>query len=168
MTRPTPLARRPDRTTESRRLAIDVGQSSSSSSPHYGVRRMIMVRSGRAKTPVVPTAQSVPPGVTAIPCNRLLELRLLGLAMKLSATAATEARELASDPRSGLFTTCQSPAKEGAPLKRKRTTGSKRNLSIPPLSGTAALPRHPYFVTASLRDPVVVWANCPQRRRALA
>ena len=40
------------------------------------------MRSGLVKTPVVPTAQSVPSGVAVIPCRRLLEFWALGLGTK--------------------------------------------------------------------------------------
>ena len=43
---------------------------------------MIRVRSGLVKTPVVPTAQSVPFGVAVIPCKRLLEFGAFGLGTK--------------------------------------------------------------------------------------
>ena len=49
---------------------------------HYGFFRRIRVRSGLAKTPVVPTAQSVPFGVAVIPCRRLLEFEAFGLGTK--------------------------------------------------------------------------------------
>ena len=48
----------------------------------YGFFRRIRVRSGRAKTPVVPTVQSVPFGVAVIPCRRLLEFWALKLGTK--------------------------------------------------------------------------------------
>jgi len=48
----------------------------------YGFFRRIRVRSGLVKTPVVPTAQSVPFGVAAIPCRRLLEFWAFGLGTK--------------------------------------------------------------------------------------
>src|SRR4029077_13232419 len=48
----------------------------------YGFFRRIRVRSGLVKTPVVPTAQSVPPGVAVIPCRRLLEFWAFGLGTK--------------------------------------------------------------------------------------
>jgi hypothetical protein len=48
----------------------------------YGLFRKIRVRSGLVKTPVVPTAQSVPFGVAVIPCRRLLELGAFGLVTK--------------------------------------------------------------------------------------
>ena len=47
-----------------------------------GLLRTIIVFSGFAKTPVVPTAQRVPLGVTVIPCRRLLEFFLFGLGTK--------------------------------------------------------------------------------------
>jgi hypothetical protein len=42
-------------------------QNKRTNSQNYGFFRRIRVRSGRAKTPVVPTAQSVPFGVAVIP-----------------------------------------------------------------------------------------------------
>ena len=48
----------------------------------YGVLRMISVRSGLVKTPVVPTVQSVPLGVAVIPWRRLLEFGAFGLGTK--------------------------------------------------------------------------------------
>src|SRR5438067_7428435 len=48
----------------------------------YGFFRRIRVRSGLVKTPVVPTAQSVPFGVAVIPCKRLLEFGAFGLGTK--------------------------------------------------------------------------------------
>src|SRR6516165_2203461 len=48
----------------------------------YGLLRRIRVRSGLVKTPVVPTAQSVPFGVAVIPCRRLFEFWAFGLGTK--------------------------------------------------------------------------------------
>src|SRR5439155_20446887 len=57
-------------------------QNKRTNSQNYGFFRMIRVRSGLVKTPVVPTAQSVPFGVAVIPCKRLLEFGAFGLGTK--------------------------------------------------------------------------------------
>src|SRR5262249_36611932 len=62
--------------------ATENERTSSQIRSRYGFLRRIRVRSGLAKTPVVPTAQSAPPGVAVIPCRRLLEFWLLGLCTK--------------------------------------------------------------------------------------
>src|SRR5215472_10702172 len=48
----------------------------------YGILLKIRVCSGLVKTPVVPTAQSVPLGVAVIPCSRLFEFWAFGLETK--------------------------------------------------------------------------------------
>src|SRR6266436_5001849 len=57
-------------------------QNKRTNSQNYGFFRRIRVRSGLVKTPVVPTAQSVPFGVAVIPCKRLLEFGAFGLGTK--------------------------------------------------------------------------------------